>query len=300
MVRRIAAYGVCRDPDDRVLLTRGSAAADLPGLWQIPGGGIEHGEHPADAVVREFAEETGLVVAVTGLRTVLADVLWSKHTDRVIYDVAVRGGSLRDEPDGTTDRAVWIPPAKLPDLPLMPFTAELFGLAPEPVTAPVPPRLVSPPADPHPTRVQRFAAYGLATDPSGRLLLALIADGYPGAGKWHLPGGGTDHGEQPAAALVRELAEETGQVGRISELLDVTDLHNPGALGPEGYPIDWHGVRVIYRVLVDAPTEARVTEAAGSTARAGWFEPAEAAGLPLTEVAAAAVSHLTAGLGETG
>lgn len=300
-MRRIAAYGVCRDAEGRVLLVRGSAVAELPGVWQIPGGGIDHGEHPADAVVREFAEETGLTVAVTGLRAVVADVLWGKHTDRVIYDVAVRGGGLRDEAEGSTDLAAWIAPRELAGLALMPFTAELFGLAPEPVTAPAPAHVTPPAPDPRPTRGQRFAAYGVATDPAGRLLLTQIATGYPGAGKWHLPGGGTDHGEQPAAALPRELAEETDQVGRISGLLDVTHVRNPRALGPEGYPIDWHAVRATYRVLVEAPTEPRVTEAAGgSTARAAWFDPAEAAKLPLTDVAAAAVSRLTAGLGGTG
>ena len=284
-----------------MLLARGSPSADLPGVWQIPGGGIDHGEHPADAVVREFAEETGLTVAVTGLRAAVSDVLWGKHTDRVIYDVAVHGGVLRDEPDGTTDLAAWITPADLPGLPLMPFTAELLGLPPEPVTVPAPPHFAPPPADPRPSRGQRFAAYGVATDPAGRLLLTQIADGYPGAGLWHLPGGGTDHGEQPAAALLRELAEETDQIGQVTDLLDVTHKRNPRALGPEGYPIDWHAVRAVYRVRVDAPTEARVTEAAGgSTARAAWFSASEAAGLPLTDVAATAVSHMTAGLGGTG
>jgi 8-oxo-dGTP diphosphatase len=300
-LRRIAAYGVCRDSEGRVLLARGSATADLPGVWQIPGGGIDHGEHPADAVVREFAEETGLAVAVTGLRAAVSDVLWGKHTDRVIYDVAVRGGTLRDEADGTTDLAAWIASAELPGLPLMPFTAELLGLPPEPVTAPAPPDYGPKPGEVRPGTGQRFAAYGVATDPAGRLLLTLIAEGYPGAGKWHLPGGGTDHGEQPAAALLRELAEETDQVGQVTDLLDVTHVRNPRALGPEGYPIDWHAVRAIYRVRVDTPTELRVTEAAGgSTARAAWFAPGEAAALPLTDVAAAAVTRVTAGLGGTG
>ncbi|TWH66518.1 NUDIX domain-containing protein [Micromonospora olivasterospora] len=47
------------------------------------------------------------------------------------------------------------------------------------------------------------------------MLLTKIAEGYPGAGLWHLPGGGTDHGEQPAAGLLRELVEEGGQLGRV-------------------------------------------------------------------------------------
>ncbi|MEK8109366.1 NUDIX domain-containing protein [Micromonospora sp. M12] len=112
------------------------------------------------------------------------------------------------------------------------------------------------------------------------------------AGLWHLPGGGTDPGEQPAAGLLRELVEEGGQLGRVVELLGVNNLHNPAALGPEGRPLDWHGVRVIYRVLVDVPTDAVVTESVGgSTARAAWFTRAQAVELPLSDIAAAAIGQ---------
>jgi hypothetical protein len=61
--------------------------------------------------------------------------------------------------------------------------------------------------------------------------------------------------------------------------------------------MDWHTVRVIYRAVVDVPTPARVTEeAGGSTARAGWFSPAQAARLPLTDLAAAGLRRLAAGI----
>jgi ADP-ribose pyrophosphatase YjhB (NUDIX family) len=125
------------------------------------------------------------------------------------------------------------------------------------------------------------------------VLLARISAGYPGAGRWHLPGGGTDFGEQPVAALLRELAEEADQVGTVADLLSVSHRHNPRALGPEGHPIDWHTVRVVYRVEVPVPTQPRVTEAAGgSTADAAWFSRSDAARLPLTEIASAALGHL--------
>ncbi len=288
--RRIAAYGVCRDDEGRILLVRASAESNTPGRWLAPGGGLEHGEHPAAAVVREIAEETGLVVAIVAVRDVIADVAHLRdgvtvlHQDRVIYDVEIRGGTLRDELDGSTDQARWVPEAELASLPLLPFVAELFGLPVEPRPGrryPAPPR-VAPGAE----RGQRFAAYGFATDPDERVLLIRIAPSYPGAGRWHLPGGGTDFGEQPVAALLRELAEETDQVGRITGLLDVTHRRVPRAQGPEGRPIDWHTVRALYRVRVDAPTAPRVTESNGSTAEAAWFAPAEARRLNLTEVAA--------------
>jgi 8-oxo-dGTP diphosphatase len=133
-------------------------------------------------------------------------------------------------------------------------------------------------------RVQRFAAYAVVTDPDKQVLLTRIAEGYPGAGRWHLPGGGTDFGEQPTEALLRELLEETAQEAEIHDLLNVSSRHNPAALGPEGYPIDWHTVRVLYRAFVPVPEKPRVTEGAGgSTSAAGWFGPADLGVLDLTE-----------------
>jgi ADP-ribose pyrophosphatase YjhB (NUDIX family) len=293
--RRIGAYGLCRD-GDRFLLVRASSMADFPGVWQLPGGGLRHGEHPADAVVRKVAEETGLLVEAEMTRAVVSDVVRlgevALHTDRIVYDVRARGGSLRYDPGGAVDAVAWVHASELPGLRLMPFTADLLGV---PVT-PLPEQARHsrrPLAALRPDRGQRFAAYGLVTDPAGRVLLTLIAPGYPNAGRWHLPGGGTDHGEQPAAGLLRELVEESGQLGRVTELLEVSSHRNPAALGPEGYPIDWHAVRAIYRVVVDLPSEAVVTEAAGgSTAQARWFSPTDAAALPLTPVAAAALALL--------
>ncbi|SBT64428.1 ADP-ribose pyrophosphatase YjhB, NUDIX family [Micromonospora sediminicola] len=296
--RRVGAYGVLRDSDGRVLLARGAAGCPCPGVWQLPGGGVEHAEHPADAVVREFAEETGLSVVVAGIRAAVADVSVFRdegvalHTDRLIFDVEARGGRLRPEPAGGTDEVGWCTPGEAADRPLMPFTAELLNLPVTPLPADLPRARPAAPAGPTTDRRQRFAAYGLVTDPTDRVLLTMIADGYPGAGRWHLPGGGTDHGEQPAAGLLRELVEEAGQLGRVVDLLAVDNLHNPGALGPERRPLDWHGIRVIYRVRVDAPTEAVVTEqAGGSTARAAWFAPAEVAALRMTDVAARATGR---------
>ena len=52
---------------------------------------------------------------------------------------------------------------------------------------------------------------GLAYDHSGRLLLVQRAN-EPGRGLWSLPGGRVEQGEDDAAALVREMAEETGLV----------------------------------------------------------------------------------------
>ncbi|GAB3953519.1 hypothetical protein GCM10027614_59070 [Micromonospora vulcania] len=246
-------------------------------------------------MVREVGRQTGLTVTVGRLRAVVADVTTypedgvALHVDRLLFEL---GGPGETSYSGPAEQVRWVTPDEAANLPLAPFTAELLGLPVTPLSTGAH-RHHEPVEPPHPDRRLRFGAYGLVTDPAGRILLTQIADGYPGAGKWHLPGGGTDHGEQPTAGLLRELVEEGGQLGRVVELLGVDNLHNPAAVGPEGRPLDWHGVRVIYRVLVDVPTDAVVTESAGgSTARAGWFTLKQAADLPLTGIAASAIGQL--------
>jgi ADP-ribose pyrophosphatase YjhB (NUDIX family) len=213
------------------------------------------------------------------------------HTDRVLYDIKITGGTLRAETDGSSDLAEWVEPARLPELPLLPYVSRLLDL-PLAGDPDIPESELV--LDPSTSRRQRFAAYGLVTDPSGRVLLARIAEGYPGAGTWHLPGGGTDFGETATVGLLRELLEETAQRGRVTELLAVTDFHNPRAMGPERRPMDWHTVRALYRVLVDEPGAPSVVEAAGgSTAEAAWFEWAELATLRVNDfVRGAIAAHL--------
>ncbi|MEV0127458.1 NUDIX domain-containing protein [Dactylosporangium sp. NPDC050688] len=293
-LRRIAAYCVIADSDE-FLLVRASAKSGTPGVWSLPGGAVDHGENPVDTVVRETAAETGLSVAVLRLRDVLADMRalpdrgLTIHTDRLIYEVTMRGGALRDRVGQPTDLARWVTREEAEQLPLRRFTADALGLREaavdlRPDGVPEVPSFyaVAGPDGLH--RAQRFAAYAVCTDRRNRVLLTRISEGYPGGGSWHLPGGGTDFGEQPGVALIRELAEETGQEGRIVELLGVASHRDAAQLGPEGYPIDWHGVRAFYRVHVPRSSRPVIHDVGGSTAEARWFDPDELDELALTEV----------------
>lgn len=302
-LRRIAAYAVCTDDGGRVLLVRASPRSGTPGVWSLPGGAVDHGEDPNHTVVRETAAETGLSVAVCGLRDVLADMRSlphrgvTIHTDRLVYEVSIRGGVLCDRVGRSTDLARWHTMREAERLRLRPFTAGALGLSTgsadlRPEEAPDFPSFYAYPGPDGLHRAQRFAAYAIATDPGDRLLLTRIAPGYPGAGRWHLPGGGTDYGEQPGAALIRELLEETGQRGRLLQLLGVASHRDAASLGPEGYPIDWHGVRAFYRVAVESPTPVTVGDLGGSTSEARWVTREELDRIPadeLTEVTAEAL-----------
>lgn len=52
------------DADGRVLIAERPAGKSLAGLWEFPGGKVEAGETPEAALVRELAEEIGIVTKV--------------------------------------------------------------------------------------------------------------------------------------------------------------------------------------------------------------------------------------------
>ncbi|HET7018552.1 MAG TPA: NUDIX hydrolase [Streptosporangiaceae bacterium] len=118
---RMAAYAVCIE-DGRVLLAHcAPLVADTEANWSLPGGRVEHGEDPFDAVVREVAEETGLEAVVERLlgvdsRTIPAADRLPGHPDHgrfdhhnvgIFYQVRITGGEIRPEPNGDVFEAVW-------------------------------------------------------------------------------------------------------------------------------------------------------------------------------------------------
>src|SRR3954453_21040441 len=50
------------DADGRVLITKRPEGKALAGLWEFPGGKVEPGERPEDALIRELHEELGITV----------------------------------------------------------------------------------------------------------------------------------------------------------------------------------------------------------------------------------------------
>ena len=130
--QRIAAYGVVRDDEDRILLARAAPLLTLRGRWFLPGGGVQHGESPSESLRREIAEESGLTIVPGALLDVLSDVRTipdgtSLHTVRLIFEVASWHGSLRPEVDGTTDAVAWFSLDEARSLPLARYVETVVG-----------------------------------------------------------------------------------------------------------------------------------------------------------------------------
>jgi 8-oxo-dGTP diphosphatase len=113
-VLRVGAYAVVVR-DGEVLLARW-VTGDMP-RWTLPGGGLDHGEDPRDAAVREVEEETGYRVELRQLLTVESFRGLVQRPDGpvdhqaicIIYTAEVVGGELRPEVGGSTDTAGWFP-----------------------------------------------------------------------------------------------------------------------------------------------------------------------------------------------
>jgi ADP-ribose pyrophosphatase YjhB (NUDIX family) len=132
-LQRLGAYGVHVN-DGAILLVRASAVTEVQGRWFLPGGGVDHGEHPEEALVREIAEETGLTAVVGRQLGVLSDVRTRRdgdkvHSVRLIYAVASVSGSLIHETAGSSDMAAFIPLDQARTLPLAHYVRKAALLA---------------------------------------------------------------------------------------------------------------------------------------------------------------------------
>ena len=122
------------DADGRVLIAQRPPGKALEGLWEFPGGKLAPGERPEAALIRELAEELGIVVA----EPCLAPLTFASHAYPTFHLLMplyicrrwegfvrsnegqalkwVRPGALRDYP---------MPPA---DAPLIPALIDILGL----------------------------------------------------------------------------------------------------------------------------------------------------------------------------
>lgn len=117
--QRVGAYAVVLS--ERGLLgTVNSSLTAAPGTWALPGGGVDPGESPSEAVIREVYEEAGQHITIDRVLALDSDhwigransgVLEDFHALRVVYGARCETPSepVVHDRGGSTERAGWVP-----------------------------------------------------------------------------------------------------------------------------------------------------------------------------------------------
>ncbi|GAA4955233.1 hypothetical protein GCM10023224_45940 [Streptomonospora halophila] len=270
--RRATAHLALVGADGRAVLDAGGA----PGEERLAGARVGFGDDPAEVARAAAGLAADVRLAPCDVRTELAEARSAGggtvelHIDRIYYTAPAERAPAA--PGGRS-----IPVRAALALPAQP-SADLLAEEEAERAGPV---------------LRRFSCYGVVTDPAGRILLSRIAPGFPGAGTWHLPGGGVDHGESPRAALRREVVEETDQRCGVGELIAISHYRRTRELGPAGPESDVYAVWVFFHAHVADPRTLRVVEVGGSTEDCAWFDADDIARIPLSATALRAFAELS-------
>lgn len=115
--------------DGRLLACRRTGPPEVAGGWELPGGKVEPGESPDEALVRELAEELGLAVRVTGWLDGAAPI-GDTHELAVAVVTVIRWTPRPVEHDrlrwltaDELDDVAWLPA----DRPFLPQLREILG-----------------------------------------------------------------------------------------------------------------------------------------------------------------------------
>ena len=113
------------DADNRVLITQRPEGKALAGLWEFPGGKVEQGELPEDALIRELQEE----LAVTTWKSCLAPLTFASHAydDFHLLMPLYVCRKWEGRPLSRENQALkWVRPNRLRDYPMPPADEPLI------------------------------------------------------------------------------------------------------------------------------------------------------------------------------
>jgi len=114
--RKLVVAALVRE-GTRVLMSRRRADQPMPGKWEFPGGKVEPGESPVEALAREVREELGCAIEVGGIFEVVFHVYDEFDLYMLVYAATITSGVPRAV---EVAEVAWVEAARLPELDLLP------------------------------------------------------------------------------------------------------------------------------------------------------------------------------------
>lgn len=122
----LCAAAALIDPDNRILIQERPEGKYKAGFWEFPGGKIETGETPEQALVRELREELGITTIEKALFPI-SFISWSwPHTHVLIPVYGIRNWT-GDIVAHEGQKFAWVKPARLRDYNLLPSNESVIA-----------------------------------------------------------------------------------------------------------------------------------------------------------------------------
>ena len=122
----LCAAAALIDPDNRILIQERPEGKYKAGFWEFPGGKLEPGETPEQALVRELREELGITTIEKALFPI-SFISWSwPHTHVLIPVYGIRNWT-GDIVAHEGQKFAWVKPARLRDYNLLPSNESVIA-----------------------------------------------------------------------------------------------------------------------------------------------------------------------------
>ncbi|MCE7985567.1 MAG: NUDIX domain-containing protein [Caldilinea sp. CFX5] len=288
LILQPAVTMICHDDEGRVLLARHQDYDQ----WALPGGGIDPGETPADAAVRELWEETGLLVEPVHVQGVYGGPAFYSvypNGDQIasvdtVFVCRVVGGQMAADQEEINELR-YFTPAELAALSFAPWVqivladlakGQAQGCFQAPTWQPPPDGVRKGGMSDYVRELRQQIGHdllllpgvgALVFDEQGRLLLQQRTDSQ----RWSVPVGGMDPYETPADAVLREIWEETGILAEPVRLFGIYGGPRSHTTHPNGDQTASTFTAFVCRALTNTPTPDGIESMA-----TGFFPVAEA------------------------
>jgi 8-oxo-dGTP diphosphatase len=134
--QKVVVVALIRDKEGKILLQKRVDAAipEAHGKWEFPGGVVEFGENPKDAVIRECQEEIMCTIRIIRLLPLLHTGMWQRTDGQAVqafvscFEAEVAEGTPKPGDPREVSEVQWFTKEEVASLDSLPATNDFMEL----------------------------------------------------------------------------------------------------------------------------------------------------------------------------